>query len=291
MGSIPSPSSGEIGLGPISIHAYGLMLLLGIVAATWLTGRRWTGRWAFWQRPGRRPRLPRGHVGRARRDRRRAPLPRDHELEHGRRRVVGALRRLGGRPGRLGRHRRRRPRRRVGRPPRRRERLRVHGRGRARPPARAGDRPLGQLLQPGALREADRPALGESRSRSRTGRARTRSSRPSTRPSSTSRSGACSASASCSSSTGASPEAARALRPLRHVVLRRPLRHGAAANRRGARVLRPAPERLGVDRRLRARALALDLVAAARTRGAPRGSAALAPPEGPTMAIPKGRVR
>ena len=38
--------------GPCPIHAYGLMLLLGIVAATWLTGRRWTGRWAFWRDPG-----------------------------------------------------------------------------------------------------------------------------------------------------------------------------------------------------------------------------------------------
>ena len=51
MGSIPSPSSGEIDLGPVQIHAYGLMLLLGIVAAAWLTGRRWTGRWAFWSDP------------------------------------------------------------------------------------------------------------------------------------------------------------------------------------------------------------------------------------------------
>ena len=33
----------------MQVHAYGLMLLLGIVAATWLTGRRYTGRWAFWR--------------------------------------------------------------------------------------------------------------------------------------------------------------------------------------------------------------------------------------------------
>jgi prolipoprotein diacylglyceryl transferase len=39
--SIPSPSGGELELGPISIHAYGLMLLLAIAAAIWLTGRRW----------------------------------------------------------------------------------------------------------------------------------------------------------------------------------------------------------------------------------------------------------
>ena len=51
LGSLPSPSSGDIDLGPFQIHAYGLMLLLGIVAATWITGRRWTGRWAFWADP------------------------------------------------------------------------------------------------------------------------------------------------------------------------------------------------------------------------------------------------
>ena len=51
LGTIPSPSSGEIELGPVQVHAYGLMLLLGIIAATWLTGRRYTGRWAFWSDP------------------------------------------------------------------------------------------------------------------------------------------------------------------------------------------------------------------------------------------------
>jgi phosphatidylglycerol---prolipoprotein diacylglyceryl transferase len=51
LGSFPSPSSGDLDLGPFQIHAYGLMLLLGIVAATWITGRRWTGRWAFWADP------------------------------------------------------------------------------------------------------------------------------------------------------------------------------------------------------------------------------------------------
>jgi prolipoprotein diacylglyceryl transferase len=46
--SIPSPSRGEIDLGPISIHAYGLMLLLAIVAATVLTGIRWSRRGGDW---------------------------------------------------------------------------------------------------------------------------------------------------------------------------------------------------------------------------------------------------
>lgn len=40
LASIPSPSGGDIDLGSVSIHAYGLMLLLGILAATWLTGVR-----------------------------------------------------------------------------------------------------------------------------------------------------------------------------------------------------------------------------------------------------------
>jgi len=37
---IPSPSSGVLELGPLSIHAYGLMIALGVVAAVWLAGRR-----------------------------------------------------------------------------------------------------------------------------------------------------------------------------------------------------------------------------------------------------------
>jgi prolipoprotein diacylglyceryl transferase len=44
LASIPSPSSGDLDLGPVELHAYGLMLLLGILAATWLTGLRWTRR-------------------------------------------------------------------------------------------------------------------------------------------------------------------------------------------------------------------------------------------------------
>jgi prolipoprotein diacylglyceryl transferase len=38
--SIPSPSSGAITIGPLSIHAYGLMIALGVIAAVWLLGRR-----------------------------------------------------------------------------------------------------------------------------------------------------------------------------------------------------------------------------------------------------------
>jgi len=38
--SIPSPSSGTLDVGPLSLNAYGLMIALGVVAAIWLTGRR-----------------------------------------------------------------------------------------------------------------------------------------------------------------------------------------------------------------------------------------------------------
>ena len=38
--SIPSPSDGTLEIGPLKIHAYGLMIALGVVAAVWLMGRR-----------------------------------------------------------------------------------------------------------------------------------------------------------------------------------------------------------------------------------------------------------
>lgn len=38
--SIPSPSDGVFDIGPLPIHAYGLMIALGVVAAVWLAGRR-----------------------------------------------------------------------------------------------------------------------------------------------------------------------------------------------------------------------------------------------------------
>jgi prolipoprotein diacylglyceryl transferase len=48
LASIPSPSTGDIDIGPVELHAYGLMLLLGILAATGLTGIRWTRRGGDW---------------------------------------------------------------------------------------------------------------------------------------------------------------------------------------------------------------------------------------------------
>jgi prolipoprotein diacylglyceryl transferase len=40
LASIPSPSEGSIGIGPLRLNAYGLMIALGIVAAVWMFGRR-----------------------------------------------------------------------------------------------------------------------------------------------------------------------------------------------------------------------------------------------------------
>jgi prolipoprotein diacylglyceryl transferase len=42
LASISSPSSGTLDLGPLTIHMYGLMLLLAIAACVALTGWRWT---------------------------------------------------------------------------------------------------------------------------------------------------------------------------------------------------------------------------------------------------------
>jgi prolipoprotein diacylglyceryl transferase len=41
LASIPSPPTGVYKAGPFTIHMYGVMLLLAIAACIWLTGRRW----------------------------------------------------------------------------------------------------------------------------------------------------------------------------------------------------------------------------------------------------------
>jgi prolipoprotein diacylglyceryl transferase len=48
LSSIPSPHSGTIDVGPLVLHMYGLMLLAGIAACIWLTGRRWVARGGDW---------------------------------------------------------------------------------------------------------------------------------------------------------------------------------------------------------------------------------------------------
>ena len=37
--SIPSPSSGSLDLGPITLRMYGFMIALGVIAAVWLMGK------------------------------------------------------------------------------------------------------------------------------------------------------------------------------------------------------------------------------------------------------------
>jgi prolipoprotein diacylglyceryl transferase len=46
--SIPSPSSSTVDIGPLSIHFYGLTLLVAIAAAVGITGLRWTRRGGDW---------------------------------------------------------------------------------------------------------------------------------------------------------------------------------------------------------------------------------------------------
>ena len=48
LASIPSPSSGTLDIGPLTIHMYGLMLLAGIAACIFITGRRWVARGGDW---------------------------------------------------------------------------------------------------------------------------------------------------------------------------------------------------------------------------------------------------
>jgi prolipoprotein diacylglyceryl transferase len=46
--SIPSPHSGIVSLGPLTLHMYGLTLLVAILACIWLTGRRWVALGGDW---------------------------------------------------------------------------------------------------------------------------------------------------------------------------------------------------------------------------------------------------
>ena len=41
---IPSPSRGVIEIGPFELHAYGLMLALGVLVAAAITEKRWVQR-------------------------------------------------------------------------------------------------------------------------------------------------------------------------------------------------------------------------------------------------------
>ena len=45
---IPSPHSGVVHLGPLTLHMYGLTLLVAILLCIWLTGRRWVAMGGDW---------------------------------------------------------------------------------------------------------------------------------------------------------------------------------------------------------------------------------------------------
>ena len=44
LGAIPSPSSNEITIGPLSLRAYGLAIAAGVLAGVWLARKRWAER-------------------------------------------------------------------------------------------------------------------------------------------------------------------------------------------------------------------------------------------------------
>ena len=156
--SIPSPSEGVWHLGPLPLRAYALCIIAGIVVAVWLGERRWVARGgrpgdvtevATWMVPfgiigGRIYHVITVAGGLLRR--RRAPGARPVHLE--------------GRPRHLGRHRVRRGGRLDRLPAPGHPAAGLRRRAGAGDRARPGDRPARQLLQPGAVRQGHRPAVG-----------------------------------------------------------------------------------------------------------------------------------
>src|SRR3954454_22397234 len=49
MAFIPSPHTGVVDVGPLTLHMYGLTLLVAILACIWLTGRRWVALGGEWE--------------------------------------------------------------------------------------------------------------------------------------------------------------------------------------------------------------------------------------------------
>ena len=128
-------------------------------------------------------------VGVPRRSCRRAPLLPRHQLGSGSGALVGAVRRLGRRSWHLGWDCLRDARRALGAPSPPRRHPSFPGRCRTGAAGRPGDRADRQLLQPGAVRRADRRCPGRSRSPRLIVRWATSSSRPFIPPSSTRSSG------------------------------------------------------------------------------------------------------
>jgi prolipoprotein diacylglyceryl transferase len=46
---IPSPHTGTVSIGPLTLHMYGLTLLVAILACVWLTGKRWVAQGGEWE--------------------------------------------------------------------------------------------------------------------------------------------------------------------------------------------------------------------------------------------------
>ena len=186
--SIPSPAQGTWDLGPFPVRAYALCIIAGVIAAIWIAEKRWVARGgepgqvsdlALWM-------VPFGLIGG-----RLYHVMTDWQLYFSEgREPITALYVWRGGLGIWGADRLRgaRPVHRVpqdGHPHRARRR-----RDRARGADRAGARPVRQLLQPGALRQADGPAVGAWRSTPPTGPPAIWTRPPSTRRSSTRRCGA-----------------------------------------------------------------------------------------------------
>ena len=250
--SIPSPEQGVWHLGPVPLRAYALCIIAGIVVAVWIGERRWVARGgragdvtevATWM-------VPFGILGG--RIYHVLTTPEPYFGDGGR--AAARPVHLGGRPRHLGRHRPRRGRRLDRLPAPRHPAAAVRRRPRAGHRRRAGDRPVRQLLQPGALRPADRPAVGARDRPGAPARRLRRTARPTTRRSSTRRSGTSASPALVD--LGRPPVQARArpgVRALRRGLHRRPGLDRGAAHRRRQRHPRAAAQRLdlhpGVHRR------------------------------------------
>ena len=228
---------------------YGLTLLVAILAAIGLTGRRWVAKGGDWDLVTRVAvwGVAFGVIGaRAYHDVtswNEVPTPK----------WQGDLRGVEGRPRRLGRHPPRRACGRGDRPARRREHSALHGCRRARPPACAGHRPDRQLVEPGALRQADLPSLGaEDRPRPPAGRPEV--PRVHDLPSHVSLRADLGRGRRPAAAVDRPPvpaQSAEPVRALRRLVLLRPLLRGTVADRPRPPHRGSPPERLGEHHRVR----------------------------------------
>ena len=196
----------------------------------------------------------------------------------------GVVRDLARRARSLGRHRARVPRRRHRREARRRGRLAPRRLPRARPPARAGHRPARQLVEPGALRQADRPAVGARDRPGRRSRTSTGHDVPPDVPLRADLGLRDGGRARLRDRAALPPAAAGALRGVHRAVLRGALLRGAPADRPGAPHRRAAAQRMGVADRDRRRASSGTSSPSGRT-GPPRRGGREKPP------APRGRWR